>query len=547
VTCTFLLLPAFFSKELRMGLRLYNTMGHTMQDFVPVTEGKIGFYGCGPTVYNYAHIGNLRAYVFLDILDRTLVWLGYEKKHVMNITDVGHLTGDADAGEDKMLKTAREKKESVLEVAKFYTDAFFKDIDRLNIKRPDVVCKATDHVGEMIELIKKIEANGHTYQAGGNLYYDVTTYPDYGKLANINLDDLKAGARIDVDQNKRNPYDFVLWFTKSKFENQALTWDSPWGRGYPGWHIECSAMSMKYLGKHIDIHTGGIDHIPIHHTNEIAQSEGSFTPEDKAAGPWVKYWLHNEFLVIAKNKEAADAGEGAKMSKSTGNFLTLQSIIDKGYDALDYRFFLLGGHYRKQIYFSWDAMDSAKGSRKALVQRVADVLKAAGNTAAAGNAAGSASSAAAENSAVSPNALTLAQAESAPFSAKAKKYLSDFRAALENDLSSPVALSELQKSVKDTDVTPAETLMLIRAMDSVLGLRLEESAAALNKTRASDAASLNTHEGDSKAAEIDALVAERTAAKKAKDFAKADKIRNDLAERGIIITDGPAGAVWKRS
>lgn len=249
-----------------MALRLYNTMGRKIEEFVPIHEGFVGFYGCGPTVYNYAHIGNLRAYVFLDTLDRTLTFLGYDKKHVMNITDIGHLTGDADEGEDKMLKTAQERHQSVLEVAKFYTDAFFNDIDRLNIIRPDVVCKATEHVQDMIELIKRIEANGHTYMSGGNLYYDVTTYPDYGKLANLNLDDLKAGARIEVDQNKRNPYDFVLWFTKSKFENQALTWDSPWGRGYPGWHIECSAMSMKYLGEHFDIHTGGIDHIPIHHT-----------------------------------------------------------------------------------------------------------------------------------------------------------------------------------------------------------------------------------------------------------------------------------------
>ncbi|NLC92549.1 MAG: cysteine--tRNA ligase, partial [Treponema sp.] len=228
-----------------MSLKLYNTMGRKLEEFKPITEGFCGFYGCGPTVYNYAHIGNLRAYFFLDILDRTLEYLGYSKKHVMNITDIGHLSGDNDDGEDKMLKTANEKHQSVLEIAKFYTDAFFSDIDKLNIKRPDVVCKATEHVNEMIELIKKIEANGHTYMSGGNLYYDVTTYPDYGKLACLNLNDLKAGARIEVDSNKKNPCDFVLWFTKSKYENQALTWESPWGRGYPGWHIECSAMSMK--------------------------------------------------------------------------------------------------------------------------------------------------------------------------------------------------------------------------------------------------------------------------------------------------------------
>ena len=340
-----------------MALRLFNTMGRKMEEFVPVDLNKkyVGFYGCGPTVYNYAHIGNLRAYVFLDILDKTLTYLGYDIKHVMNITDVGHLTGDADDGEDKMVKTAEERHQSVLDVAKFYTDAFMSDIDALNIRHPDVICKATEHISDMIELIKKIEANGHTYTAGGNLYFDISTFPGYGDLANLNLDELKAGAgrrKLSIiDENKRNPGDFVLWFTKSKFENQAMTWDSPWGRGYPGWHIECSAMSMKYLGKHIDIHTGGVDHIPVHHTNEIAQSEGSFSAEERAEGPWVKYWLHNEFLVIEG---------GNKMSKSSGNFLRLQTLLDKGYDALDYRFFLLGGHYRKQIYFSWDAMDGAK-------------------------------------------------------------------------------------------------------------------------------------------------------------------------------------------
>jgi cysteinyl-tRNA synthetase len=487
-------------------------MGREMQDFVPITAGYAGFYGCGPTVYNYAHIGNLRAYVFLDILDRTLVYLGYTKKHVMNITDIGHLSGDSDDGEDKMLKTANEKHQSVLEIAQFYTDAFFRDIDRLNIKRPDVVCKATEHVPDMIELIKRIEANGHTYSAGGNLYYDVSTYPDYGKLANLNLTDQMAGARVDVDSNKRNPYDFVLWFTKSKFENQALTWDSPWGRGYPGWHIECSAMSMKYLGEHFDIHTGGIDHIPIHHTNEIAQSEGA------TGHTWVNYWLHNEFLVIAKDKQTAENGEAAKMSKSSGNFLTLQSLIDKGYDALDYRYFLLGAQYRSQVFFSWDAMDGAKNARRALVKRAAQVLEAAGGTAAG----------------------------SAALSPKAKEYRDAFTAALENDLSTPQAMSQLQTAVRDGSLKPEETLALVRTMDGVLGLRLEEEAAALNKDRIASVNS-SSHEDDAEADEINRLVGERTAAKKEKDFAKADKIRNDLAARGILITDTPQGSVWKRS
>ena len=486
-----------------MALKLFNTMGKKLQEFVPLQEGFCGFYGCGPTVYNYAHIGNLRAYVFLDTLDRTLTFLGYKKKHVMNITDIGHLTGDADDGEDKMLKTAKERQQSVLDIAKFYTDAFFNDIDRLNILRPDVVCKATDHVPEMIELIKKIEANGHTYMAGGNLYYDVSTYPDYGKLANLNLDDLQAGAGkrkvVVVDQNKRNPQDFVLWFTKSKFEEQALVWDSPWGKGYPGWHIECSAMSMKYLGKHFDIHTGGIDHVPVHHTNEIAQSEGSFSAEDRAQGPWVNYWLHNAFLVI----------EGAtKMSKSSGNFLTLQSLVDKGYDPLDYRYFLLGAHYRSPANFSWNSMDSAKNSRASLVKRAAKVYEAAG-----GKEAGA---------------------------------LGD--KASENDLGTPAALGVLQTALKASDVPAEESLALMAKMDSVLGLKLVESAKESLKNASSAEISTGAgHEGDPEAAEIDALVAERTAAKKAKDFAKADKIRDELAARGIVIVDTPNGVVWKRS
>ena len=511
-----------------MGLRLYNTMGRTMQDFVPITPGFVGFYGCGPTVYNYAHIGNLRAYVFLDTLDRSLTYLGYDKKHVMNITDIGHLTGDADAGEDKMLKTAKERHESVMEVARFYTDAFFKDLDALNIIRPDVVCKATEHVQEMIELIKRIEANGHTYMAGGNLYYDITTYDHYGDLACLNLDELKAGAGkrdvVVIDENKRNPADFVLWFTKSKFEDQALTWDSPWGRGYPGWHIECSAMSMKYLGEHFDIHTGGIDHVPIHHTNEIAQSEGA------TGKKWVNYWLHNEFLVIAKDKNASSDG-AEKMSKSSGNFLRLQSLIDKGYNPLDYRMFLLGSHYRKQVYFSWDAMDGAKNGRTALLQRISKLISAAGGKDAVARLSDKKYE---KNQAANPEGLSEA----------AKKYLDDFKAALENDLSTPVALSCVQKAVKDSEMKPEEILDVVSRMDSVLGLKLISSAAELLDSSPENGQ--NPHEGDAEAQEIDELVAKRTQAKKSKDFALADKIRDELSARGIIVTDTPNGPVWSR-
>jgi cysteinyl-tRNA synthetase len=507
-----------------MALKLYNTMGRTLQEFKPIREGFVGFYGCGPTVYNYAHIGNLRAYVFLDTLDRTLTFLGYEKKHVMNITDIGHLTGDADEGEDKMLKTARERHQSVMEVAKFYTDAFFNDIDRLNIIRPDVVCRATEHVEDMIDLIRRIEANGHTYFSGGNLYFDVTTYPDYGKLACLNLDELKAGAGkrdvVVVDENKRNPCDFVLWFTKSKFENQALVWDSPWGKGYPGWHIECSAMSMKYLGEQFDIHTGGIDHVPIHHTNEIAQSEGA------TGKKWVNYWLHNEFLVVAKDKNSAE-NDGEKMSKSHGNFLTLQSLVDKGYNPLDYRYFLLGGHYRKQIYFSWDAMDGAKNARASLVQKIAKIFKAAQNFSAK---------------------KTFAKGEAADcsaLSARAAEYVQKFREAMENDLSTPVALSCLQKAVKDSQLSPDEAADLVCRMDGVLGLDLANSAEKILSDEKNPVQAEN-HADDPESAEIDSLVAERTEAKKAKNFARADEIRSILSARGISIIDTPRGTSWTR-
>ena len=480
-----------------MSLKLFNTMGKSLQEFKPIKEGFVGFYGCGPTVYNYAHIGNLRAYVFLDILDRTLTFLGYKIKHVMNITDIGHLTGDADDGEDKMLKTAQERHQSVMEIAQFYTDAFIKDIDRLNIRHPDVICRATEHVQEMIELIKKIEANGHTYMAGGNLYYDTTTFADYGKLANLNLEELKAGAgNRGLDENKRNPTDFVLWFTKSKFENQALTWDSPWGRGYPGWHIECSAMSMKYLGEQFDIHTGGIDHIPVHHTNEIAQSEGA------TGKKWVNYWLHNEFLV-EKN---------GKLSKSSGEFLTLQRLIDKGDEALDYRYFLLGAHYRSQVMFSWEAMDSAKNGRKALVNRAKKVLEAAGGRTAD------------ENS----------------LSEKAKGYLDSFKADLENDLATPQALSRLQVAVKDNELKAEDALFLIKKMDSVLALDL------LKEAESSGTPDAELNSTDPEAAQIEQLLLQRTQAKKDKDFALADKIRDDLAAKGIIIVDTPTGPTWKR-
>ncbi|MDR1929950.1 MAG: cysteine--tRNA ligase [Treponema sp.] len=483
-----------------MALTLFNTRGRELQPFEPIKPGEAGFYGCGPTVYNYAHIGNLRAYMTHDLLTRTLRAGGIRVRHVMNITDVGHLSGDNDTGEDKMVRSAEERGKSVLEIAEFYANAFFSDIDRMNIVRPSIICKATEHIPEMIALIKRIEEGGYTYSAGGNLYFDISRFPHYGELAMLRMKDLRAGARTGPDENKRSPGDFVLWFTKSKFENQALVWDSPWGRGYPGWHIECSAMSIKYLGEQFDIHAGGIDHVPVHHTNEIAQSEAA-----TGKHPWVKYWVHNEFLVLDKGK----------MSKSAGGFLTLRSLIDKGYDPLDYRYLLLGGHYRSQLQFSWEALEGARNSRRALNDRIRALAAACP---ALSPAAGNPSSGSAGRGAGGP-----AEARTAAFTA-----------ALEDDLSSPRALAELWGLLRDPAIPPAEALAAALNMDAILGLKLDQAAAE------------NRKESPEEAAEIEELIARRARAKKEKDFAGADAIRNGLKERGIVLEDGKTGTIWRR-
>ncbi|MCL2720302.1 MAG: cysteine--tRNA ligase [Treponema sp.] len=477
-----------------MVFTFYNTLGREKQQFNPLQKQKVGFYGCGPTVYNYAHIGNIRAYVHHDILVRSLRRAGFDVNHVMNITDVGHLSNDNDDGEDKMVKSAEERGKSVLEIADFYTEAFFKDIDRMNITRPTVVCKATEHISEMITLIERIEKNGFTYLTGGNLYFDISKFPSYGDLALLKLDDLKAGARIEQDENKRNPGDFVLWFTKSKFENQALTWDSPWGRGYPGWHIECSAMSIKYLGEQFDIHAGGIDHIPIHHTNEIAQSEAA-----TGLKPWVKYWLHNEFLVLDKGK----------MSKSAGGFLTLQSLIDEGFDPLDYRYFLLSGHYRSQLQFSFESLQGAKNSRKSLLNKIRSL---------------------AEN----------AEAQREDEREIINRYIEGFDRAIEDDLNTPRALAEVWGLLKEGPATQ-DTLAAVFDMDRVLGLGLENAV----KNENSDENCKNV-ENSEFLSEINDLINKRINAKKAKDFTTADNIRQSLKNRGIILEDGPSGTTWRR-
>lgn len=465
-------------------MKLYNTMDRKVEEFVPIEEGKVGMYCCGPTVYNYAHIGNLRTYIFEDILHRTLEEAGYRVKHVMNITDVGHLTGDGDDGEDKLGKRSRETGKSVWDIAAFYTDAFFADEKALNIKRPNVVCKATDHIQDMIALIKRLEEKGHTYTAGGNVYFSIDTIDDYGKLAGQKQEDKLSGARIAVDGNKRNPQDFVLWFTNSKFGEQAMMWDSPWGRGYPGWHIECSAMSMKYLGETFDIHCGGIDAIPVHHTNEIAQSEAA------TGHKWVNYWCHGEFLLNDKGK----------MSKSSGEFLTLPVLVGHGYNALDYRYFCLGGHYRTQLKFSYEALDHAKSARERLNSMVAE-LKAK------------------------------AKPEST-ISEKAESYKDSFFAALFNDLRCPEALAVMWKMLKDNSITEGEKLSLLYSMDKVLGLDLDKIEAKKEEKVGGE--------------EEWKLVEERKQAKAEKNYQRADEIRKELEERGYIVKDTPQGPILQK-
>ena len=466
-----------------MNLSLHNTMTRTIEPFEPVEEPVVRMYCCGPTVYNFAHIGNLRTYVFEDVLRRTLEYAGFDVKHVMNVTDVGHLTDDADEGEDKMLKSSKETGRDVYTIARMYTDAFFQDTDALHILRPHVACRATDHIQDMISLIKRLEAKGHTYVSGGNVYFSIDTFPRYGELARLNLEELMSGARIHVDENKRNPKDFALWFTNSKFENQVMVWDSPWGTGYPGWHIECSAMSMKYLGESFDIHCGGIDHIPVHHTNEIAQSEAA------TGKRWVKYWIHGEFLI----------NETGKMSKSKGEFLTLTVLQDKGYDPMDYRYFCLGGHYRSQLVFSWQSMDAAKNARRNLVRQVQSLKRE-----------------------VARCATTL--------SAAAKEYLRVFAEHLGYDLNAPRGLADMWNLIKDGSVPADEKLACLYDMDRILGLGLE-------------GIEVDEEGSESIPEDIQALVDERIEAKRNKNYHRADELRAIVEKAGYKLKDTPDGTL----
>jgi cysteinyl-tRNA synthetase len=439
---------------------LFNTLTRRKERLDPIEPGKVGMYCCGPTVYNFAHIGNMRAYLFEDILRRTLETAGYKVKHVMNVTDVGHLTSDADAGEDKMMVAMRREGRSAQEIADFYSEAFFRHTAMLNIKRPTIVCQATKHIPEMIRLIERLEANGLAYEAGGNIFFDIAKFPAYGVLTGQNLDDLQAGARIEVDSAKHNPHDFALWFTRSKFENQEMNWESPWGRGYPGWHIECSAMSMKYLGEQFDIHCGGIDHVPVHHTNEIAQSEGA-----TGKSPWVRVWMHNEFLITDKEK----------MSKSSGQFTTVDTLKEKGYDPLAFRYLCLGAQYRQKLGFGYEALDGAASGLDRL-RRVVLTLREAG----------------------APATLDPTHPR-----------LVEFRECIFDDLNTSRALALAWTVARDESPT-SERLALLYAFDDVLGLGLKDYVPAPEKVPE----------------EILHLVEQRQAARKAKDFAESDRLRD---------------------
>ena len=464
---------------------LYNTLTRKVENFIPNVDGKVAMYTCGPTVYHYAHIGNLRSYIMEDVLEKTLRYVGYDVKRVMNITDVGHLTSDADTGEDKMLKGAKREHKSVMEVAKFYTDAFFDDCRKLNIKRPDVVEPATNCIDDFIRVISVLLEKGFAYKAGGNVYFDTSKLDRYYVFSDQqDENELMVGVRDDVDEdhNKRNKTDFVLWFTKSKFDNQELKWDSPWGVGYPGWHIECSCISMKHLGDYMDIHCGGVDNIFPHHTNEIAQSEAYLGHK------WCNYWFHVHHL----------NDRSGKMSKSKGEFITVSLLEEKGYNPLIYRFFCLQSHYRKPLEFSYEVMDNMKTAYNKLVKRVSE-LKDEG------------------------------EVDKAVFDS----FRNRFEDALANDINTSSAITVVYDVLR-SDTNDKTKLELIKSFDYVLSLDL---------TKGKPEPEIKI-DGELERYVLE-KIEERKAAKKEKDFAKADAIRDELLAKGIRIKDTREGTVWE--
>ncbi|MBQ8278659.1 MAG: cysteine--tRNA ligase [Roseburia sp.] len=464
--------------------KFFNSLTRNVETVIPHEEGKIGMYTCGPTVYHFAHIGNLRSYIMEDVLEKSLRYVGYDVKRVMNITDVGHLSSDADTGEDKMLKGAQRENKTVMEIAKFYTDAFFADCAALNIKTPDVVEPATNCIPEFIHMIESLLEKGYAYLAGGNVYFDTSKLSEYFVFSSQAELETFVGVRDDVeeDTNKRNKNDFVLWFTKSKFEDQALKWESPWGVGYPGWHIECSCIGIKHLGEYMDIHCGGVDNMFPHHTNEIAQSESYLGHK------WCPYWLHVQHLNDRQGK----------MSKSKGDFLTVSLLKQKGYNPLVYRLYCLQSHYRKPLEFTFENLDNTAAAYNKLVKRIAGL-----------------------------------KAEGAVDEAVFAEYKGKFEDAICNDMNTSMAITVLYDLLK-ADTNDATKLALIKDFDKVLSLDL--TAAPAEEAKSEVDAELEAY--------VLAKIEERKEAKKAKDFAKADAIRDELLAKGVVIKDTREGVVW---
>ncbi|HRU98302.1 MAG TPA: cysteine--tRNA ligase [Ruminococcus sp.] len=466
-------------------MQLYNSLSHKKEEFIPREAGKVSMYTCGPTVYHYAHIGNLRSYIMEDILEKYLRFTGLDVKRVMNITDVGHLTSDGDTGDDKMLKGAKREHKTVMEIAKFYTDAFFDDCKKLNIKTPDVVVPATTYIDEFIRVISSLMDKGYAYEAGGNIYFDTSKLEKYYVFNDFKEEDLAVGVRegVEEDSNKRNKADFVLWFTKSKFDDQELKWDSPWGVGYPGWHIECSCISMKNLGEYLDIHCGGIDNAFPHHTNEIAQSEAYLGHK------WCNYWFH----VLHLNTNSG------KMSKSKGEFLTVSLLEEKGYLPVVYRFFCLQSHYRKSLVFSWENLDNAKLAYSKLIEKIAPLTAdASGDT------------------------------DKAEFD----RLMQSFREAMDNDLNTAMGITVLYDVLK-SGANSATKLALLEEFDKVLGLDLIANA----KKFAEESANASSDIPE----EVMALVEQRQAARKEKNFALADEIRDKITALGYEVKETRQG------
>jgi cysteinyl-tRNA synthetase len=463
-------------------LKLFNTLGRRKEEFVPIRDMEVGLYTCGPTVYDYAHIGNLRTYIFEDVLRRVLEYNGYKVKHVMNITDVGHLTSDADEGEDKIELGARRAGKSAWEIAEFYTQAFFKDTERLNILRPHIVPRATEHIADQIALIKKLEEKGYTYRTSDGIYFDVSKFPRYGELAGQSLEEKKAGARVEVNPEKRNPADFALWkFSPKGAQRRQMEWDSPWGVGFPGWHIECSAMSTKYLGQPFDIHCGGVDHIYTHHPNEIAQSEAA------EGVKMANFWIHGEFMTV----------EGRRMGKSEGNAYLLEDLIKRGYDPLAFRYLCLNTHYRSPLNFTWQALEGAQTALERLREHVRNARELGGDP---------------------------AQGKIPPAVHQA------FLEAINDDLNIPQALGVTWEFVRSHQ-NPSDKLAVLFDFDRVFGLKLSE---------------VRPEEPVEVPAEVRELVAQREAARKAKNFQEADALRAKIAAMGYEVIDTPQGPKIKK-